>query len=461
MIKTIKKDTATYPIVFFMADSTDHVTGKTGLSPTVTLSKNGAAFGAAAGAVTEIGNGFYKVAGNATDSNTLGSLILHAEATGADDTDMILAVVTHNPYDVAEPGDEMLLTSAYDAAKTASQAGDAMTLTAAYDKAKDDVLTPLAVVDGIVDAIKLKTDLIPASPAAVGSAMTLAADSVNASALAADAVTEIQSGLATPTNITAGTITTVTNLTNLPAITANWLTAAGIAADAVTELQAGLALEATLTAIKGAGWSTETLAAIDVLIDAIKAKTDLIPASPAAVGSAMTLANDSVTAAALAADAVTEIQTSVLSITPSLAVSSVEAALVATGSMSMSVRYTMDETVSSTLTDDLSAATKLWFAIKESGETDANSLIFCEETAGLTIVDKTAYGTPAHGTITVSGSTGAWEVAIMIDETATTLLSAYANNNYDASVKALISGRAVHVWDGKCRIVLGIIEAIS
>lgn len=120
MIKTIKKDTATYPIVFFMADSTDHVTGKTGLSPTVTLSKNGAAFGAAAGAVTEIGNGFYKVAGNATDSNTLGSLILHAEATGADDTDMILAVVTHNPYDVAEPGDEMILSSDYNAAKTAA-----------------------------------------------------------------------------------------------------------------------------------------------------------------------------------------------------------------------------------------------------------------------------------------------------------------------------------------------------
>jgi hypothetical protein len=39
--------------------------------------------------------------------------------------------------------------------------------------------------------------------------------------------------LATPTNITAGTITTTTNLTNLPAITSNWLTAAGIAAGAL------------------------------------------------------------------------------------------------------------------------------------------------------------------------------------------------------------------------------------
>lgn len=46
--------------------------------------------------------------------------------------------------------------------------GSAMTLTAAYDKAKDDVLTPLAVVDGIVDAIKAQTDKIPSSPASAG-----------------------------------------------------------------------------------------------------------------------------------------------------------------------------------------------------------------------------------------------------------------------------------------------------
>lgn len=52
------------------------------------------------------------------------------------------------------------------------------------------------------------------------------------------------------------------------------ITAAAIKADAVAELQSGLALEATLTAIKGAGWTTETLAAIDVLIDSIKLKTD-------------------------------------------------------------------------------------------------------------------------------------------------------------------------------------------
>ena len=67
-----------------MVDSTDHISGKTGLTTTVTISKNGAAFGAPAGAVTEIGSGWYKIAANATDSNTIGSLLVHATATGAD-----------------------------------------------------------------------------------------------------------------------------------------------------------------------------------------------------------------------------------------------------------------------------------------------------------------------------------------------------------------------------------------
>lgn len=87
-----------YHIVFLMVDSNDHVTAKTGLTPTVTLSKNGAAYGAAAGTVSEIANGVYKLAANATDLNTLGTLALHAAATGADPVDMLLEVVSHDPF---------------------------------------------------------------------------------------------------------------------------------------------------------------------------------------------------------------------------------------------------------------------------------------------------------------------------------------------------------------------------
>ncbi len=90
----------TRPLNFFMTDSTDHVTGKTGLSPTVTIRKVGGSFASPAGAVTEIANGWYTVAGNATDSNTAGPLLLHATGTGADPTDTLYDVVAFNP-DVA------------------------------------------------------------------------------------------------------------------------------------------------------------------------------------------------------------------------------------------------------------------------------------------------------------------------------------------------------------------------
>lgn len=49
---------------------------------------------------------------------------------------------------------------------------------------------------------------------------------------------------------------------------------------------------ATLTAMKGAGWSTETLVAIDVLLDAIKAKTDLLAAAGVTVSSPASATGD-------------------------------------------------------------------------------------------------------------------------------------------------------------------------
>lgn len=104
MNKMRKQSDTTYPLFFLMVDSTDHVTGKTGLTPTVTLSKNGGAFASASGSVSEVGNGLYKVAGNATDSNTVGELWLHATATGADPTDTSYTVVAYDPFDSVRLG---------------------------------------------------------------------------------------------------------------------------------------------------------------------------------------------------------------------------------------------------------------------------------------------------------------------------------------------------------------------
>lgn len=100
----VKQSSTAYPLVFLMVDSADHITGKTGLSPTVTISKAGAAFGSPSGAVTEIGSGWYKVAGNATDSGTLGPLALHATASGADPSDTLYEVVAHDVQDSVRLG---------------------------------------------------------------------------------------------------------------------------------------------------------------------------------------------------------------------------------------------------------------------------------------------------------------------------------------------------------------------
>jgi hypothetical protein len=122
MIQARKISTTTYPIVFFMADSADHVTGKTGLTLTVTLSKNGGSFGAASGAASEIGNGWYAIAGNATDRNTLGALAIHAAATGADPADVVVQVVNYDPYAiVGAVWDEVLTGATHNIATSAGR----------------------------------------------------------------------------------------------------------------------------------------------------------------------------------------------------------------------------------------------------------------------------------------------------------------------------------------------------
>lgn len=101
-MKARQQSSTSYPIAFLMVLTSDHLTGATGVLPVVTLSKNGAAFGAAAGAVTEIGSGWYALAGNATDRNTLGDLCIHVAETGtaalADDTDDKYAIVPYDPF---------------------------------------------------------------------------------------------------------------------------------------------------------------------------------------------------------------------------------------------------------------------------------------------------------------------------------------------------------------------------
>lgn len=87
------KQSTTYTRTFMMVATSDHITGITGATVAVELSKAGAAGGAAAGAVSQVDAtnmpGLYKVALTTADTNTLGDLAFHCTATSADPTDFI------------------------------------------------------------------------------------------------------------------------------------------------------------------------------------------------------------------------------------------------------------------------------------------------------------------------------------------------------------------------------------
>lgn len=91
-------------LVFLMVLSSDKSTGATGLSPTVTLSKNGGSFNACTGTVTEIANGWYKLVPSAADVGTLGPLALHATGTAAEPKDKEYQVVAYDPYSSTDGG---------------------------------------------------------------------------------------------------------------------------------------------------------------------------------------------------------------------------------------------------------------------------------------------------------------------------------------------------------------------
>jgi hypothetical protein len=112
------------PLLFFLTLSSDHISPATGKSPTVTLSKAGGAFASPAGAVTEISAGWYKVAGNATDTNTLGPLALHATEASSDNCDLVVAeIVAYDPQDNFIGMMVSAMTESYAAVNAAPQLG--------------------------------------------------------------------------------------------------------------------------------------------------------------------------------------------------------------------------------------------------------------------------------------------------------------------------------------------------
>jgi hypothetical protein len=154
----LKQSTARNLMVFLTASS-DHVTGLTGATLSVSISKDGAAFSSISPTVTERGNGWYNIALTTAHTDTLGDLVMRATAASADPIDLREQVFA------ALPGDSVTVSSiAANAVDASALASDAVT----------EIQSGLATAS-VLAAVKAQTDLLPASPAAVGSAMTLTA----------------------------------------------------------------------------------------------------------------------------------------------------------------------------------------------------------------------------------------------------------------------------------------------
>jgi len=256
-------------------DDTDGKTAETGLTISqadIRLSKNGgdiAQTNNSAGA-THDELGYYNVPLDTTDTNTLGRLLVAVHESGALPVWKEFLVVTANVYDTLCSTDKLEV-------ELASGHGLA-------------TATALQTVDDNVDAILVDT----------GTTLdTLIKDIPTVSEF--NARTKPTADYFDPAT---DAVATVTNLTNLPTMPADWVTASGLKADAVTEIQSGLAKTTDIPSDYAKAGDAMTLTAaydnakddvltplatVDSIVDAIKAKTDNLPASPAATGAAMTL----------------------------------------------------------------------------------------------------------------------------------------------------------------------------
>lgn len=200
----------------YLVDATDGITPETGeAAGQPQISKAGGAWANTSATLTAIGNGAYYVELTATELNTLGMLQVRYKSANTAEFNMDAQVVAFDPNDAVRAG----LTALPNAAAAASgglltfgtgtgqlnPSGGAVALTAAAVQAIWDALTSALTVVGSIGK-----RLVDNIDAAVTSRMATYTQPTGF--LAAT----FPGTVASPTNITAGTITTVTNLTNAP-----------------------------------------------------------------------------------------------------------------------------------------------------------------------------------------------------------------------------------------------------
>jgi hypothetical protein len=186
---------------------------------------------------------------------------------------------------------------------------------------------------------------------------------------------------------------------------ADSITAAALKADAVTEIQTGLALEATLTAIKGAGWIDETLAALMTAIEAIE------------TGSGGGATADEIwdellsghTSAGSAGKALSDILTDTGTDIPALiaALSAWQASAVTSAVSSGTITDVRGSSWSIAIEDLTLDSNKQQFAIKRNaGDLDAQALLLVDSATGLLTLNGVSSGlTAGDASLVYAGTT--------------------------------------------------------
>ncbi len=284
--------------------SADHVSAATGKTVAIVISKNGGAFGnpnAGATNATEVSNGWYKVTLDATDTNALGDLVIRGTSAACDDSEQLCQVVSATTGGATNLDAAVSSRSSHSAADVWTVGTRVLTggtnivlakgtgVTGFNDLAAADVRTALGLaaanVDTQLSGISAKTDNLPVSPAAVGSAMTLTSGERTAIAneVEAQIINETDSELV---------LQAITDKIASVNPSLGGLTLAAIGSQVRTELGTELSRidVAVSSRLATAGYTapdnvtiTAIAAFVDTEIAAIKAKTDNLPASPASV----------------------------------------------------------------------------------------------------------------------------------------------------------------------------------
>lgn len=236
----LRQGTATDVEIGPFIDSTDFVSLMTSLTLSQAdclLMKNGGAASAKndATAATHRGGAHFSVPLNATDTGTVGRLRLIINEGGAVPMWRDFFVLPAQVYDSLMAGTDKLQVHA--------------------DEITNALITTAALADGAITAAKLADALITAAK--------LADNAITNAKLADNAIgaSKLADGALTANKIADNAITAAK-------IAPNAIDADSLAADAGTEIRTGLALESTVNAVGS------SVSAVGTLVSAIKAKTD-------------------------------------------------------------------------------------------------------------------------------------------------------------------------------------------